>query len=66
MKRVLISLNKNSFYLNLNTYKDLENELINNYNLLENQYYITSRTKLIGTDWDFNKNNEIYYNRITI
>ena len=61
MKRVQISLDKNNFYLNLNIYKDLENELINNYNLLENQYYITSRTKLIGTDWDFNKNNEIYY-----
>ena len=61
MKQVLISLDKNNFYLNLNTYQDLENELRNNYNLLENQYYITSRTKLIGTDWDFNKNNEIYY-----
>ena len=55
------TVNETSLFCNLNTYKDLENELRNNYNLLENQYYITSRTKLIGTNWDFNKNDEIYY-----
>ena len=61
MKRVQISLGENSFFINLDTYKDLEGELKNKYNLLPNQYYITSRSRLIGCDWNFNKNNEIYY-----
>jgi uncharacterized membrane protein YqaE (UPF0057 family) len=61
MKRVQISLGEVSFFINLNTYKDLEKELKNKYNLYTNQYYITSRTRLIGIDWNFNKHNEIYY-----
>ena len=61
MKRVQISLGENSFFINLDTYKDLEGELKNKYNLLPNQYYITSRSRLIGCDWNFNKNNKIYY-----
>ena len=61
MKRVQISLGEVSFFINLDTYKDLEKELKNKYNLLTNQYYITSRTRLIGIDWNFNKHNEIYY-----
>ena len=61
MKRVQISLDEVSFFINLNTYQDLEKELKNKYNLSTNQYYITSRTRLIGIDWNFNKHNEIYY-----
>ena len=28
---------------------------------IRDRYYITSRTRLIGIDWNFNKHNEIYY-----
>ena len=61
MKRVQISLGEISFFTNLDIYQDLEEELKNKYNLLTNQYYITSRTRLIGIDWNFNNHNEIYY-----
>ena len=63
MKHINLNLGifNQNLYLNLDTYNDLEKQLTTKYNLIPNQYYITTRNRLITTDWNFNDHIEQYY-----
>jgi uncharacterized membrane protein YqaE (UPF0057 family) len=61
MKTVQVSVGDIKKFYNLETYKDLEKKIKEEYNLCRGEYYITTRTKLINYDWNFNENPENFY-----
>jgi uncharacterized membrane protein YqaE (UPF0057 family) len=61
MKHIQIDLGNYKKYYYLNTYDDLIKELKNTYNLSSSQYYITTRSRLVANDWNFNQHSEVYY-----
>jgi uncharacterized membrane protein YqaE (UPF0057 family) len=61
MKTVQVSVGDIKKFYNLETYKDLEKKIKEEYNLSKDEYYITTRTKLINYDWNFNENTENFY-----
>ncbi len=61
MKYIQIDFGTHKTYYNLNTYDDLTTEINQKYNLSSSQYYITTNSRLVSTDWDFNQNQEIHY-----
>jgi len=66
MKQIQIDFHNKKFYFDLdndnyNNHIKLKKELKIRYNLNEIDYYITTRSKLISNDWNFNENEECYY-----
>jgi uncharacterized membrane protein YqaE (UPF0057 family) len=66
MKQIQIDFQNKKIYFDLdndnyNNHIRLKKELKIRYNLNEIDYYITTRSKLISNDWNFNENEECYY-----
>lgn len=61
MKYIQIDFGTHKSYYHLNTYDDLTKEIKKTYHLLPSQYYVTTNSRLVSTDWDFNQNHEIHY-----
>lgn len=61
MKHIQIDSGTYKTYHYLNTYDDLTKEIKETYNILPSEYYITTNSRLVSTDWDFNQNHGTYY-----
>jgi uncharacterized membrane protein YqaE (UPF0057 family) len=61
MKYIQIDFGTHKSYYHLNTYDDLAKEIKKTYHISPSHYYITTNSRLVSTDWDFNQNHEIHY-----
>ncbi len=65
MKHIQIDFHNKKFFFELNdnenNYERLSKELKLRYNLNANDYYITTRSKLISREWNFIENEETYF-----
>lgn len=61
MKYIQIDFGTHKTYYYLNTYDDLTKEIKKEYKILPSQYYITTNSRLVSTDYDFNQSQEIHY-----
>jgi uncharacterized membrane protein YqaE (UPF0057 family) len=64
MKYIQIDFGTHKSYYHLNTYDDLIKEIKQKYNILPSQYYVTTNSRLVSTDWNFNENHDIHYKLI--
>ena len=74
-RQIQIEFQNNKFFLDLITsdiynnlidinkfcYESIQRQLKSRYGLQQNEYYISTRTKLVNNDWDFINSEESYY-----